>query len=183
MLEAGERAPAVHAELERRGGRLVIHENGRQDADQRLGAVGDLGFVLSRIEAVERVLVAGTDNIFRFPLGPWWSAFLEGQDHLVLALAELSGPDVEAFNFIDLLPSITEHVGPWLNIAWNDTFGVCAIATNNRTHCQAELQEEWHARASIRGLPVLVVTSPKDAVTQVIASTRTAGISACAKER
>ena len=69
------------------------------------------------------------------------------EDYLVFTVAELSGPNVEALDFINLLPSITEHIGPWLNIAWNDTFGVCAIALNNQTHCQTELQEGWRLQA------------------------------------
>jgi len=73
------------------------------------------------------------------------------EDYLVLTLAELSGPGVEALAFIDLRPTITEHIGPWLNIAWNDTFGICAIALNNQTHCQAEVREEWRLQARCYG--------------------------------
>jgi glucose-1-phosphate thymidylyltransferase len=67
---------------------LVVHDDGSTGSGNRLGAVGDLAFVLDRITAPEGALVAAGDNILRFSLEPLWHAFrTTGESHL-LALRE-----------------------------------------------------------------------------------------------
>ncbi len=72
------------------GIRLLLHDDGAKHNEGRLGANGDLAFVLDRIEMPDGVLVAGGDNILRFELRPAWEAFRHGGRNLVLALAEQS---------------------------------------------------------------------------------------------
>lgn len=65
-----------------------LHDDGACDNDERLGATGDLAFVLNRIEAPPGALVAAGDNILRFSLRPVWDRFYARQENLVLAIRE-----------------------------------------------------------------------------------------------
>lgn len=76
--------------LEERGVALHLHNDGSLDEDTRLGAVGDLSFLLDRIGTDRPVVVTAGDNIYRFPLRPVAERFLAGDDNLVLALHEPS---------------------------------------------------------------------------------------------
>lgn len=67
---------------------VVVHDDGTVDNDTRLGAIGDLGFVLERIPKPRGALVCAGDNILRFRLAPFWSGFLERGETSVLALHE-----------------------------------------------------------------------------------------------
>lgn len=67
---------------------LVLHDDGSTNPEKRRGSVGDLDFVLSRVEPPDAALVTGTDNIYRFPLTSFWRAFRRGKTSLVLALQE-----------------------------------------------------------------------------------------------
>jgi NDP-sugar pyrophosphorylase family protein len=60
----------------------VVNEQGR------LGACGDLLLAFRALGGFPAVLVAGGDNIFRFPILPLWRRFLDGRGHFVLALKE-----------------------------------------------------------------------------------------------
>lgn len=77
------------------GPTLEIHDDGSTSAEDRLGAIGDLGFVLGRLERESPgaelpagALVAAGDNLYRFPLAPLWQRFRERQTSQVLALRE-----------------------------------------------------------------------------------------------
>lgn len=69
---------------------LAVHDDGSRHDGERLGAVGDLAFLLTRIGGAvpDGVLVAAGDNVFRFSLGPLWRAFLATGKSQVLALRE-----------------------------------------------------------------------------------------------
>lgn len=67
---------------------IYLHNDGTMENAHRLGAVADLHFVLQRIKPQESFLVAAADNIFRFSLSDLWQRFLDGQDHMVLALPQ-----------------------------------------------------------------------------------------------
>ena len=67
---------------------LEIHDDGTRNAAKRLGAVGDLAFVLERAGAVDGALVASGDNILRFSLALLWPATVDGGASRVLALHE-----------------------------------------------------------------------------------------------
>ena len=70
------------------GPTLTIHDDGSTSAEDRLGAIGDLTFVLDRIGPVSGALVAAGDNLYRFSLEPLWNAFRERRTSQVLALHE-----------------------------------------------------------------------------------------------
>ena len=71
---------------------LRFHNDGTVDNAGRLGAIGDLGFVLDRLaaggETVEGALVCAGDNILRFSLAPLWDAFRRRRETAVLAMEE-----------------------------------------------------------------------------------------------
>lgn len=67
---------------------LEIHDDGSHSSNDRLGAIGDLRFLLTRAPCPKGALVAAGDNIFRFSLAPLWNTFRgDGQSRL-LALHE-----------------------------------------------------------------------------------------------
>ena len=75
------------------GERLVVHDDGSTGPADRLGAIGDLEFVLKRLSEPSGALVAAGDNILRFSLEPLWKAFESDGRTRVLALHE---PDKDA---------------------------------------------------------------------------------------
>jgi len=70
------------------GFQLVIHNDGSTENENRLGASGDLAWLLKRRPEVGRMLVSAGDNIFRFPLKPLWNRFLKSDFHYILGLPE-----------------------------------------------------------------------------------------------
>ncbi len=78
--------------LGRRGLDLQVHNDGTLDNSDRLGAIGDLGFVLNRLATDSRpldgALICAGDNILRFSLLPLWLRFLERGETTVLAMEE-----------------------------------------------------------------------------------------------
>jgi len=70
------------------GFRLIIHNDGSTDNENRLGASNDLAWILSRLPETDRILVSAGDNIFRFQLEPIWRRFLKSDHHYILALPE-----------------------------------------------------------------------------------------------
>jgi NDP-sugar pyrophosphorylase family protein len=74
--------------LSERGITLHLHSNGVIREGERLGALGDLAFVLNRIEWPAGALVAAGDNILRFSLQPVWNRFVSSGASTVIALAE-----------------------------------------------------------------------------------------------
>lgn len=73
-------------QITERGISLHILSDGVENPQQRLGAVGDLGFVLSRIHKKTGAIVAAGDNIFRFSLDPYWEKFLDDRRSYVFAV-------------------------------------------------------------------------------------------------
>jgi glucose-1-phosphate thymidylyltransferase len=84
--------------------RLEIHDDGSTENANRLGGVGDLAFVLERVASTDGALVAGTDNVFRFSLEPFWRAFRAGADNLVLALREADPDALRRSGVLELGP-------------------------------------------------------------------------------
>ncbi len=69
-----------------RGISLYIMNDGVGSAERRLGAAGDLGFAVNSLLRNDGSVVAAGDNIFRFPLKPFWDKFLSSDRSYVLAL-------------------------------------------------------------------------------------------------
>ena len=74
------------AEITERGISLHIYNDGVENPEERLGAVGDLGFVLNSMNKKTGALVAAGDNIFRFSLDPYWEKFLDDGRSYVFAV-------------------------------------------------------------------------------------------------
>jgi glucose-1-phosphate thymidylyltransferase len=67
---------------------IIVHNDGTASNANRLGAVGDLHFVLERLETAQPMLVGAADNIFRFPIDAIWRRFLGAGHHRVIALPQ-----------------------------------------------------------------------------------------------
>ncbi len=85
----------VAPSLGKHGIALQLHDNGVINEEERLGALGDLAFVLNHIQRPSGALVAAGDNILRFNLQPIWNRFLSSRSNTVIALAE---SDTEKLN-------------------------------------------------------------------------------------
>ena len=62
---------------ERRGSGVTVHDDGTVTNDDRLGAIGDIGFVLERTGSEDDLLVVAGDNLFDFDLtdlAEFWQA-------------------------------------------------------------------------------------------------------------
>jgi len=76
------------ARLDEAGLDLRVHDDGVTNPDEKLGAVGDLQFLLEETDPPsDGALVSGGDSLYRFPLAPILNAFDGTQSH-VLALHE-----------------------------------------------------------------------------------------------
>jgi glucose-1-phosphate thymidylyltransferase len=67
-------APSFEAWATGRGG-ITIHDDGTTSNDDRLGAIGDLAFVLDRIGVDDDLLAVAGDNLFDYSLADyadWW---------------------------------------------------------------------------------------------------------------
>lgn len=66
------------AEFERwSAGRVTVHDDGTSSNDDRLGAIGDVRFVLDRLGTEDDLLVIAGDNLFEYSLADyaaWWRA-------------------------------------------------------------------------------------------------------------
>lgn len=68
---------------------LHLYDDGSTSNDDRLGAIGDLDFVLRRLpEIPSGALVAAGDNILRFDLAHFWHRYLDTGHTRILALEE-----------------------------------------------------------------------------------------------
>ncbi|MEM1178922.1 MAG: sugar phosphate nucleotidyltransferase [Acidobacteriota bacterium] len=86
-------APAFSAWADERKGslraELILHDDGSTSNGDRLGAIGDLEFVLGRLpEIPDGALVAAGDNILRFGLDRFWRRFRDTGHTRILALEE-----------------------------------------------------------------------------------------------
>ena len=71
------------------GLKIHLYNNGVEDNDSRLGAFGDLAYVLERADLYRKdVLVSAGDNIFLFDLQPVWQKFIKTRRNLLLAVSE-----------------------------------------------------------------------------------------------
>ena len=87
-----------------RGPAVEVHDDGSADNADRLGAVGDLDFVLRRLEAPAGALVAAGDNILRFSLRPLWRAFVDTGRSYVLGLEEADREKLRRTGVLELGP-------------------------------------------------------------------------------
>lgn len=83
---------------------VEVHDDGSTDNTDRLGAVGDLDFLLRRVEAPAGALVAAGDNIYRFSLRPLWQAFVGTGRSYILGLEETDPEKLRRTGVLELGP-------------------------------------------------------------------------------
>lgn len=74
---------------------MQILNDGTRCNEDRLGAIGDLQFAIERAGLDDDLLVAGTDNIFGFPLAPLIVFFHEKQAPVIPVLRETDSEQVK----------------------------------------------------------------------------------------
>ena len=105
-------AESHRSDLEKRGVRLHIHDDGVVTPADQLGVVGDLQFLLREAGLPDDgALVSGGDSLYRFPLAPILNAY-DGTINQVLALHE---PDPERRAHSSLLRLDGPHVAEILD--------------------------------------------------------------------
>lgn len=67
---------------------IILHNDGVQDNDTRLGSIGDLAYVMERIDPPQGAFVVAGDNIARFSLQPAWNTFRSGQQNIIISLPQ-----------------------------------------------------------------------------------------------
>lgn len=72
----------------KRGIALQLHDDGARSNNERLGANGDLAFVLTRVGTPDGALIAAGDNILRLDLQPVLDSFRSSGRNTVIALVE-----------------------------------------------------------------------------------------------
>lgn len=80
----GEWAASWQQQLSGKSIELVVHDDGATSNDTRLGAAGDLQFVIDQLDRNQNALVTAGDNIYCFPIKPLWHQFRRrGRSHIV----------------------------------------------------------------------------------------------------
>ena len=77
VVTNARKAPAFHAWAAARGGDVEVHDDGTTSNEDRLGAIGDLRFVIERAAIDDDMLVIAGDNLFDFSLAEFarfWDA-------------------------------------------------------------------------------------------------------------
>lgn len=85
-----------------KGVSLHIYNDGANEPAERLGAAGDLAFVLNSIRKLDGALVAAGDNIFTFSLKPYWEMFVSGDKGYVLAIKTSDGDKLKRTGVLEL---------------------------------------------------------------------------------
>lgn len=63
---------------------LIVHDDGAASNQTRLGAAGDLQFVIKKLGGAKAAFVSAGDNIYCFPIKPLWNRFRRrGRSHIV----------------------------------------------------------------------------------------------------
>jgi glucose-1-phosphate thymidylyltransferase len=65
------------------GKEIVLHNNGRKNAEERLGAIADLGLMFNRADPGHGAVIAASDNIYLADLLPVWRRFVETGENLI----------------------------------------------------------------------------------------------------
>ena len=75
------------SKIDATGIEIIIYDNGVENNSTRLGAIGDLAFVLNSGNLSGRdALIAAGDNIFLFDISPFWNNFIKFRANQIFAL-------------------------------------------------------------------------------------------------
>ena len=80
VVTNARKAPAFRTWAEGRG--VVVHDDGTSSNDDRLGAIGDIEFVIERAAIDDDLLVIAGDNLFDFSLAAFvafWRSKARGE--------------------------------------------------------------------------------------------------------
>ena len=94
VVTNARKAPAFLAWAAGRG--VTVHDDGTTSNDDRLGAIGDLSFVLERTGIDDDLLVIAGDNLFEFELADY-VAFWDGKGPAsAVAVRDVGSPEIAA---------------------------------------------------------------------------------------
>ncbi len=93
VVTNARKAPAIQAWAATRGGDIHVHDDGTSTNDDRLGAIGDLRFVIDNAQIDDDMLVIAGDNLFDFSLADY-VAFWEAKRAAVGAASAVAVRDV-----------------------------------------------------------------------------------------
>jgi glucose-1-phosphate thymidylyltransferase len=85
---------------------VTVHDDGSTSNDDRLGAIGDIRFVIDQARIKDDLLVVAGDNLFYAPLGGIVKAF-QKQGSSVVGLKDLAGATTELisqYSVVELSP-------------------------------------------------------------------------------
>lgn len=68
VVTNARKAPAFHEWAAGRAGTVTVHDDGTRSNDDRLGAIGDMRFVIDATDLDDDLLVIAGDNLFEFGL-------------------------------------------------------------------------------------------------------------------
>ncbi len=86
--------------------------------------------------------------------------------YFLVTLQEVTGPPPDWVQLCGLSLSITESVGTLVNAAWNERFGACVLACNDRTHsfgastAKAALTARAYSEFGLAGAKIAVIAAP-----------------------
>jgi glucose-1-phosphate thymidylyltransferase len=83
------KAPAFRAWAERRRGDVRVHDDGTSTNDDRLGAIGDMQFVIEREGIDDDLLVIAGDNLFDFDVSELVRFWRSKGEHSVVAVRDV----------------------------------------------------------------------------------------------
>lgn len=90
-------------EMQKMGMEIQIHNNGVENNETRLGAIGDLEYVLRNGNLYNRdVLIIAGDNIFLFDLLPVWEKFISSSQNLLLAIKEMDRERLQQMGVLEI---------------------------------------------------------------------------------
>jgi hypothetical protein len=87
--------------------------------------------------------------------------------YFVVRLLEVSGEGIEELCLAQLRTRITESVGWWLNVRWNDEFAVCLMGLSERVNTGG-LRALVYPEFGMKGEAVAIIAAPKGRLLDVI---------------
>ncbi len=81
---------------------LVVLDDGTISEHDRLGAIGDIQFVLDRVKPCGDILVIASDNLFTYRLRDAWTHFRQHGEDMILACPLPAGENLSRFAIAEL---------------------------------------------------------------------------------
>ena len=81
----------------RPGEDIVVIDDGTTSDDDKLGAIGDMQYVIDKLKIDDDFFVIAGDTLFTYKLKDAWEAFRETNDDMILACEMPEGEDLTRF--------------------------------------------------------------------------------------